>query len=387
MTDKSDTKPKKNASIGDLSSRRFQQLADENRELKAYVAEVMQRLRQNERLFSRMFELESEVLKSTDPEDLCFTLLRGLRSRFDLDFVRFWFDRSSFIGSHQLEALSERDLVWIEAGEIKQMGLARKRTWLVQLSSQNTFDWLTAKDSHLGSIALLTLGDLDKPFGVLGVGSLDRDRFAPNQSSDFLQHLSQVVGLTLEHAVAREHLARLSVTDPLTGSHNRRFLQPHSHQPLSQWFGKDTQVVCLYADVDHFKSLNDEHGQAVADNVLNMVSRILRQDVRANDPLIRMAGDEFVLLLAGCSQHKAHAIAQAAVEAIARQQIAADSSAITVTISIGVACSSPDTDIAVKALIAQADQSMYVAKALGGNRFEMAESNTPTAGNDDGDTA
>ncbi len=384
MSDKPDNAKKAITSVGDLSSRRFQQMADENRELKAYVADVMQRLRQNELLFSRMFELESDVLKSNDPEDLCFTLLRGLRTGFDLDFVRFWFDRSSFIGSHQLEGLSERDLVWIEAGEIKQMGLDRKRTWLVQLSSQNRFDWLTEKDSHLGSIALLTLGDLDKPFGILGVGALDRDRFAPDQSSDFLQHLSQVVGLTLEHAVAREHLARLSVTDPLTGSHNRRFLQPHSHQPLSQWFGKGTPVVCLYADVDKFKTLNDTQGHEIGDEVLAMVSRILRQDVRANDPLIRMGGDEFVLLIAGCSEAKAHDIARSVIETVAAQH-GGESKAVTV--SIGVACSSPDQDIAVKALISHADQAMYVAKALGGNRFEKAESLARVVANDDGDIA
>jgi len=380
MSNESDTPQKVVSKIGDLSSRRFQQMADENRELKAYVADVMHRLRHNERLFSRMFELESEVLKSTDPEDLCFTLLRGLRTGFDLDFVRFWFDRSSFIGGHQLEGLSERDLVWIEEGEIKQMGLDRKRTWLVQLSSQNSFDWLTEKDSHLGSIALLTLGDLDRPFGVLGVGSLDRDRFAPDQASDFLQHLSQVIGLTLEHAVAREHLARLSVTDPLTGSHNRRFLQPYSHQPLSQWFGKDTQVVCLYADVDKFKTLNDTLGHEVGDEVLGMVSRILRQDVRANDPLIRMGGDEFVLLMAGCSEGKAHEIAQAVVDAVAAQNV---DDAKAVTVSIGVACSSSNQDIAVKTLISQADQAMYVAKALGGNRFEVSELNRVVANDDE----
>ncbi len=382
-TDKTTKTAQTGSTVGDLSTRRFQQLADENRELKAYVADVMQRLRQNERLFSRMFELESEVLKATDPEDLCFTLLRGLRTGFDLDFVRFWFDRSSFIGGHQLDALSERDLVWIEEGEIKQMGLARKRTWLVQLSNKHSFDWLTEKDSHLGSIALLTLGDLDKPFGVLGVGALDRDRFAPNQSSDFLQHLSQVVGLTLEHAVAREHLARLSITDPLTGSHNRRFLQPHSHQPLSQWFGKNTQVVCLYADIDQFKVLNDTLGRDKADQLLHRISSMMRQDVRANDPLIRMGGDEFVLLMPGCSERKARAVAASIVAAVAEPGIA-DGQCIS--ISIGVACSAAAQDIALKSLISEADQAMYVAKALGGNRFEMADS-IKTVANDDGDAS
>lgn len=367
--------------VEDLSRRRFQQLADENRELKAYVAEVMQRLRQNERLFSRMFELESQVLKSTDPEDLCFTLLRALRSGFELDFVRFWLDRSSFIGGRKLDALSERDLVWIEEGEIAQMGLMRKRTWLMQLSSEHSFDWLTEKDSHLGSIALLTLGDQDKPFGVLGVGSVDRDRFAPDQSSDFLQHLAQVVGLTLEHAVAREHLARLSVTDTVTGSHNRRFLQPHSHQPLSQWFGSKMCVACLYADIDHFKVFTEHLDDSARDEFLNMLCEVMRRYVRSNDPMIRMGGDEFVLLMPGCSQEKAVETAAQIVQDVSGNTWP-DSEAVTV--SIGVAFSASGNDMAVKDLITRADQAMYVAKALGGNRSEIAESEATCGSGDAG---
>lgn len=372
MTGQQTDELKEDTTVESLSSRRFKQMADENRELKAYVAEVMQRLRQNERLFSRLFELEAQILKSTDPEDLCFTLLRALRSGFDLDFVRFWLDRSSFIGAHQLDALSERDLVWVEAGEIVQFGLHRKHAWLMQLSSEHRFDWLTEHDHHLGSLALLPLGDQDKPFGVLGLGSIDRDRFAPDQSSDFLQHLAQVIGLTLEHAIAREHLARLSVTDAVTGSHNRRFLQPHSHQPLSQWFGNQTRVACLYADIDHFKPFIERMGDALGDQALAMVCEALRQHVRSTDPLIRMDGDEFVLLLPGCSQQKVKEIAALSIDSVAGTKLENN----TITISIGLAFSNVEQDLAVKDLIARADQAMYVAKALGGNRFEMTAETT-----------
>ncbi len=370
MSEKQSSKAQPVTRVESISARRLQTLANENRELKAYVAEVMQRLRQNERLFSRLFELESQVLKSTDPEDLCFTLLRALRSGFELDFVRFWLDRSSFIGAHQLDALSDRDLVWLEAGEIARMGLHRKRTWLMRLSSEHHFDWLTERDSHLGSIALLTLGDQEQPFGILGLGSVDRDRFAPDQSSDFLQHLAQVAGLTLEHAIAREHLARLSVTDAVTGSHNRRFLQPHSHQPLSQWFGSQTQVACLYADIDQFKAFAKRVGESEGDKALAMVCKVMRQHVRATDPLIRMEGDEFVLLMPGCSEEKAREVAGLSVHTVACNKIQDKES---LTLSIGIAFSTPEQDLAVKTLIAHADQAMYVAKALGGNRFEMAE--------------
>ncbi len=360
--------------VESLSSRRFQQLADENRELKAYVADVMQRLRHNEQLFARMFELESQVLKATDPEDLCFTLLRGLRSNFDLDFVRFWLDRSSFMGSHKLDALSERDLIWVEKDEIKHMGISRKQAWLLQLSPEHEFDWLESRDQHLGSVALLTLGDLDRPFGVLGVGSIDRNRFAPDQSSDFLQHLAQVVGLTLEHAAARENLARLSVTDTLTGSHNRRFLQPHSHHPLSQWFGKGVEVSCLYADVDQFKAMNERLGSDTGDKVLEVVSKAMRQYARSSDPLIRMDGDEFLLLLPGVMQKKACAIADRIVRSVAEHDFEGEHMAV----SVGVGFSSAEQDMAVKDLVAQADQAMYVAKALGGNRVEVAEFGGPS---------
>jgi diguanylate cyclase (GGDEF)-like protein len=356
--------------VKDLSIRRFQQLADENRKLRHYVAEVMKRLRQNEQLFSHLFELESQVLKSTDPEDLCFTLLRSLRSGFDLDFVRFWLDRSSFMGGRKLDALSARDLIWVESGEMKQMGLSRKRAWLMRLSPDKSFDWLETQDEHLGSLALLTLGDLDNPFGVLGVGSLDRDRFSPDQGTDFLQHLAQVVGLTMEHAVARERLARLSITDSLTGSHNRRFLQPHSHQPLSQWFGKNSNVSCLYADMDNFKIINDHLGQEQADQLLASVCKNMRQFIRAHDPLIRMDGGEFVLLLPDCSLNQAQEIAGRIVAAVADIEVEGDK---PVSLSMGVAFSSAEQDMAVKQLIDQADQAMYVAKALGGNRYEMAE--------------
>ena len=359
----------KDAVIEDLGARRARQLADENRRLRQYVAEVMDRLRENERLFSRLFELEAAVLAATDPEDLCFTLLRELRSRFELDMVRFWFDRSSFMGSRQMDAISERDLVWVESGEIERMGLARQPVWLMRLSAERGFDWLEERDHHLGSLALLVLGGTGRPFGVLGMGSVDGERFAPGKGADFLQHLSQVVGLSLENAVSRERLARLAITDALTGSHNRRFLQPHSHQPLSRWFGEGVGVSCLYLDMDDFKAVNDRHGHAAGDDALKAVAEAARSQVRVQDPLIRMGGDEFALLLPGCPPEKAREIGERIVEACGRVLAGGE----PVGVSAGLAHSPPERDMRVRELIEAADQAMYVAKALGGGRLEMAE--------------
>jgi len=370
--DAMDDKAKKgNGEVKSLADRRMQQLADENHELKQYVADVMKRLRDNERLFAKLFELESKVLAATDAEDLCFTLLRGLRSEFSLDMIRFWLDRSSFIGNCQLDGLSERDLVWIEKGEIANMGLLGKHVCLMRLNRDKGFVWLEKQDEHLGSMVLLILGSPERPFGVLGMGSIDADRFSPDQSVDFLQHLAQVIGLSLENAVARERLARHAVTDSLTGTHNRRFLQPHSHQPLSQWFGKGVAVACLYFDVDDFRAQNERLGSEAGDDMLNGIAEMTRQFVRTQDPLIRMGGDEFVLLLPGCEREKASEIAGRIVKGCETINIKGEKPSI----SMGVALSSAKQDCSVKHLVDQADQAMYVAKALSGSRFEFAEDN------------
>lgn len=370
MSDKDSKKPSNvKGEVKNLSDRRMQQLADENHELKQYVADVMKRLRENELLFAKLFELESRVLSATDAEDLCFTLLRGLRTGFSLDMVRFWFDRSSFIGNCKLEGLSERDLVWIEKGELANMGLVGRHVCLMPLSREKGFVWLEKQDEHLASMALLVLGNPEKPFGVLGMGSIDSERFSPDQSVDFLQHLAQVIGLSLENAVARERLARHAITDSLTGTHNRRFLQPHSHQPLSQWFGKDTTVACLYFDIDDFRAMNERHGTEAGDDLLTAIADTARSHVRSHDPLIRMGGDEFVLLLPGCDRDKAAEIAGRIVESCTAVEINGERASV----SMGVSLSLATQDIAVKELVAQADQAMYVAKALSGSRYEFAE--------------
>ncbi|MDQ6967260.1 MAG: DUF484 family protein [Mariprofundaceae bacterium] len=352
----------------DFTVRRTQKLLDENRDLKQYVAEMMGRLQENDVLFSKLFELESLVLAATDSEDLCFTLLRSLRSSFDLDMVRLWFDRSSFMGQCHLSGLSEQDLVWVEKGEIEQIGLASRHVWLLRLDNDRNFPWLETRDSHLSSLALLVLGDLSRPFGVLGLGSLDGGRFAPDQSDDFLQHLTQIVGLTLENAIVRERLARLSVTDSLTGAHNRRFFQPHSHQPLSQWFGRDTQVVCIYFDIDDFKAVTDRLGSTASDELLMHVSQVVNQCVREQDVMIRMGEQAFTVFLQGCAMDKGEEIANRMVKECAAIDIYDE----RIGISVGLAFSPADVDKVVKVLVSEADQAMYVAKALGGSRVEVA---------------
>ncbi len=367
MSSPKKTKTKNN--VKDHSGRRLQQLADENRNLRQYVADLMDRLQENERLFSRLFELETEVLAAPDVETMCFVLLRGLHNRFKLDMVRLWFDRSSFIGGRTMDAISERDLVWIESGEIEQMGLAERQVLLLRLGPEKGFSWLAAGDEHLASLALLTLGNLTKPFGVMGMASVDPDRFQPEQATDFLQHLAQIVSLSLENSIVRDRVARLSITDALTGGFNRRFLQPNSRQPVSQWFGQNVDVACLYLDVDDYKSVADRIGEDAGSKILKGVSEAIGRNKRGQDPLVRMRDAEFALLLAGCSRTKAEEIGWKIVNACGALEFEGQE----ISLSMGLASAEAGREMRVKDLVASSEHAMYVARALGGNRLEIAE--------------
>lgn len=88
-------------------------------------------------------------------------------------------------------------------------------------------------------------------------------------------------------------LLEQSIRDPLTGCYNRRHLTSlyaEKHSPDDAW-------GCIYADIDHFKQYNDTHGHASGDAVLLKMSRFLMRHVRAEEPVIRMGGDEFLIAL------------------------------------------------------------------------------------------
>lgn len=354
--------------IQDLAAHRVKKLEQENTELKAYVASVMQQLNENDTLFAKLFDLEAKILMSVDVEALCFTLLRELKKTFSVDMVRLWFERSSFLGECRLSSISKNDLVWIDQGDIISMGLPGKPVWLLRLRQVSDFPWLRLEDENLNSMALLLLGDGQQSFGVLALGSQSETRFQPKQSTDFLQHLAQIISLTLENAVTRERLAMLSVTDSLTGIHNRRFFQPHSHQHVSQWFGKGICVACIYCSVDGFKQVNDELGDATADKVLLIVSKRIQRYIRSQDTLIRMGDHEFVVFLPACRGEKA---AEIACRMLGNKPMTLGKK-YKLGLSIGVSFSSAKADKLVNVLVKESDQAKHIAKALGGHRVEIA---------------
>jgi diguanylate cyclase (GGDEF)-like protein len=179
---------------------------------------------------------------------------------------------------------------------------------------------------------------------------------------------SLVHARTLELVEKNRELEILSVTDKLTGLANRRKLDEVLDEELirARRYGVEFSVVIM--DIDHFKRVNDQHGHAAGDVVLEAMARILRQCTRDVDVVARMGGEEFVVVCRHAGMERCQFVAEKIRAAIESH----DFSGIgRVTASFGVAVFVKDDSIA--SLMARADAAAYRAKAGGRNRVETSD--------------
>lgn len=120
-----------------------------------------------------------------------------------------------------------------------------------------------------------------------------------------VRYLGTMVDITARKAV-EDALRADSLRDPLTGCFNRRHLAAVGESCAAT----ETTWGCLYVDVDRFKHYNDTHGHQMGDNVLIRMSRFLMRQVRAEEPVFRVGGDEFVVLLRGASRAQTERVAE-----------------------------------------------------------------------------
>ena len=122
-------------------------------------------------------------------------------------------------------------------------------------------------------------------------------------------------------------------------------------------------MICF--DVDHFKTINDQHGHAAGDAVLKMMSERVAACLRPGDLFARLGGDEFLIILPEIWQSGAHHVAERCRSAIASQTMPGTNAPLDVTISIGVHWTT--TEPAFDIELAQADAALYQAKERGRN--------------------
>lgn len=164
---------------------------------------------------------------------------------------------------------------------------------------------------------------------------------------------------------ANLQLAEAARTDPLTGLPNRRALLERFDAELRRAERSQAPISMVMADIDLFKRVNDEHGHATGDRVLQEVAATLRGTLRAQDTVARWGGEEFLFLLPETDLDGALTAAEAARTRIEETPVRLGTLALPVTLSSGVAQHAPQAS--VDDTLAAADRALYRAKASGRN--------------------
>jgi diguanylate cyclase (GGDEF)-like protein len=174
------------------------------------------------------------------------------------------------------------------------------------------------------------------------------------------------VAIAIQNTRLYAEVQKLALTDDLTGLSNRRELHELGQRQveIAQRFGRPLSVLML--DIDHFKSVNDRYGHAVGDQALRVISTQLRSLVRDIDIVSRYGGEEFVIVLLENPLDLANQIGERIRQGIADTRIPYNHSGLQVTISVGIASLSAQTQT-LDDLIELADQALYIAKQNGRN--------------------
>lgn len=174
-----------------------------------------------------------------------------------------------------------------------------------------------------------------------------------------------------ENETIRAGLEVMASTDGLTGLMNRRHFMEVAQTELVRAQRYQRHVLVGLADLDHFKSINDEHGHSAGDKVLREVATFMRQTLRQTDLVCRYGGEEFAFVFNELSKEEALWVAERLRVGLESLTIELEhGKSVNVTISVGVVDAST---LSLEAALSKADDALYQAKAHGRNRVEVAQ--------------
>ena len=194
--------------------------------------------------------------------------------------------------------------------------------------------------------------------------------FDANELKVRLRAGRRILDLQTQLMSAQEALRDQAARDPLTGIWNRNALFDVFRRELSRAEREGNQLAIVMLDIDHFKNLNDTHGHMAGDAVLREFTRRITASLRPYDAVGRYGGEEFLVVLPGCTVDAGMRHAERLRGLITGDSFDTSEGRHTVTCSLGVASTSSSNPKDPDSLIRAADAALYRAKRNGRNRVE-----------------
>lgn len=234
------------------------------------------------------------------------------------------------------------------------------------LQSDDFHDEVTIGKDRYIDLSIFTLGD--QRGGLSGRLAVLRDITPLRQASIALQEANERQRRQLEEIKAMQILLKeQAIRDPLTGLYNRRFLEETLARELSQAERAESFVSVVIIDLDFFKRINDTHGHAAGDLVLEAMGGFLRASCRGGDAACRYGGEEFVVILPGASLADAVQRVDQWRQNFMALKVRCGDIELNCTFSAGIAAY-PLHGQDIAALLKAADNALYTAKQQGRNR-------------------
>jgi diguanylate cyclase (GGDEF)-like protein/putative nucleotidyltransferase with HDIG domain len=252
----------------------------------------------------------------------------------------------------------------LKSGQGLQGWVARNRRSLVNARPSSDLEAAGSNlPTSLQSALVCPLVFENRAIGTLAVYHTTAS-FYQEDHRRLLDRVCEQAAAVINNAIVFEQTHEASLTDPLTGLPNTRFMVSHLNGELARAERLNTEVSLLVLDLDDFKEINDTHGHHVGDRALRDVAQVLRTVIRPYDICVRYAGDEFIVVLAGCGFDEAENKRKELQQAIGDATFEARPGApIPLSISAGSAVFPHDGD-SYESLLAKADSRMYRDKVV-----------------------
>jgi len=350
--------------------------------LQSHLDGMLDRVHSNSNTLRRFQLFERGLLNLNSLAEMVGYVLNA-QDFFDLDYIGFCLmdakdELKKFLQEDGFELEGHPQLIFLDNNEdLYEIFDRTNSPYLGRFNSPKYASFFAANEQP-ASVAVIPLVRRGQCLGALSMGSLTAERFTDTMATDFIEHMTSVVGVCLENHLNYEMMKQTSLVDTLTGVNNRRFLEQRLSEEIDRVQRSSEPLSCFFLDVDFFKKVNDAHGHQAGDQVLVAVSNVIREQLRNNDVLARYGGEEFVALLANIDEAMALDIAERIRKKIKELAIGTQNEVVSVTISIGSATYMPakrshlsSTEVGAD-LIHKADEALYKAKNSGRDKVVSA---------------
>lgn len=351
--------------------------------LHSHMDGMLQRVQKNSVILRRFRSFEMKLLNLDSLAAIIEHILSNAKAFFELDWVSLCLldeqrEIKSLLHDVGFDVETKAGLIFVESPDIFNTNFGYAPIpYIGRYQEARHVNFFSSFVEKPASVAITPIIRRGKYLGALSLGSCQEDRFVGTMATDFIDYLVSIVGVSLENHLNFETIKRTSLIDMLTGVNNRRFFEQRIDEEIDRCQRNVDALSCLFLDIDHFKSINDQYGHQAGDLVLSMVAAAIKTQLRSNDVLARYGGEEFVALLSNIDEAKSLEIGERIRHSIQTLTVMIEVTPIKVTISIGSATFMPgaiysSSKAIANRLIKAADSALYSAKHQGRNRVENA---------------